>query len=243
MTTLARLLLVATLLTAGISGPAGASPLSDFLAQSTAAYGHYRGAVNYLRTGNIDLAALELESAGEKWAALAARFAAAPPDAFADDPAWRDVLDGVGDRLKGGLDEIDANRADQAAETLAPIRAMLGDLRRRNNVRVFSDRVDELSAAMDRLWRFRKAPPDFNVPETRRSLRAETAVLGYLLDRCRAEAPQDIAGTPEFERLVDGALEAIERMWRAIDTADTAFLINTLRELKSFETILYLRFG
>ena len=87
-----RLLFVAGLSTAGISGPAGANALHDFLADSAVAYGHYRTAVNYLRTGNTDLAALELEQASNKWDALNAQFAPTPPDAFADDPKWREAL-------------------------------------------------------------------------------------------------------------------------------------------------------
>ena len=244
MTTFARLLFaVVALLSAGVSGPAGATPLRDFLAQSAVAYGHYRGAVNYLRTENVDLAAVELESARDAWDALAARFAAAPPDAFAGDPNWRETLHEIGARLKGGLDEIDTGRPGDAAKSLAPIRAMLADLRQRNNVRVFSDSVDELTAGMDRLWRLRNAAPDFAAPEVLRGLRTDTAVLGYLFARVRAEAPAGTAGAPEFERLVDGALAGIGRLWQAIDGADPELLINTLGELKAFERILYLRFG
>lgn len=238
-----RLLFVAGLLTAGVSGPAGANALYDFLADSAVAYGHYRTAVNYLRTGNTDLAALELEQASNKWDALNTRFAAKPPDAFADDPKWREALHEIGARLKGALGEIDEDRMDDAAKTLAPVRDMLGDLRRRNDIWIFSDRVNELSDAMDRLWRFRKAPPDFAVPKTLRELREGTAVLGYLLGRVRAEAPKEIAGMEDFTRMVDGALEGTDRMWRAIDTADTDLLINTLRELRAFENLLYLKFG
>jgi hypothetical protein len=238
-----RLLFVAGLLTAGVSGPAAANALHDFLADSAVAYGHYRTAASYLRTGNTDLAALELEQAGNKWKALNAHFAATPPDAFADDPKWRETLHEIGARLKGALAEIDEDRTDDAAKTLAPVRAMLGDLRRRNGIWVFSDRINELSDAMNRLWRFRKAPPDFAVPKTLRELREGTAVLGYLFGRVRAEAPKDIAGTEDFTRMVDGAQEAIGRMWHAIDTADTDLLINTLRELRAFDNLLYLKFG
>ncbi len=229
-----------------LSGPAAtvvASDLADYNTAAAAAYGHYRAAASYLRTGNISIAALELEAAQEKWRGVEARFAASPPDAFADDPDWAATLTGIGKRLEDALAATDAGDLKAAGQALAPIRGELGDLRARNNVVVFSDRVDALTAAMDRLWRFRHQPPDLDSAATLRELRSGTAVLEYLLRHCREAAPAGLRDNGDFLRFLDSGLEGVERLWQAIETKDRELLINTLRELRSFERLLYLRFG
>ena len=234
---------VLALTLAGTAGAARASGLADFNRAAAAAYGHYRAAASYLRTGNAALAAIELEAAAGKWRGVQSRFAGSPPDAFADDPAWAATLTGVGERLHEALAATDAGDLKAAGEALAPIRGELGALRRRNNVVVFSDRVDALTAAMDRLWRFRHEPPDLKAAATLRELRSGTAVFEYLLGRCRETAPAALRGDPDFIRFLDSAVEGVERLWQAIETKDQTLLINTLRELRSFERLFFLRFG
>ncbi len=227
----------------GVAGAAAAGELREFNSATAAAYAHYRGAVSYLRTGNVALAAVEIEQMAERWQAVQTRFAARPPDAFADDPRWRVTLDDVAGWLTEALAAVDAGDMERAGRALAPIRDALGELRRRNHVVVFSDCVNELSEAMARLWRYRREPPDFAAAADIRALRAGTAVLGYLFGRCDRQAPAAIGRNPEFRRLVDGAAVGIDRLWRAIDENNQALFINTLRELRSFERILFLRFG
>ncbi len=234
---------LAALVLSGLAGTSRASELSDFNDASADAYRHYRAAVSYLRTGNTALAAIELEAATGKWQGVTGRFAANPPDAFADDAAWTVTLNGVGQRLQQALTSTDAGDLKMARETLAPVRDELGALRRRNGVVVFSDRVDEVTAAMDRLWRFRRERPDFVSAETLRELTSGTAILGHLLRRCREEAPAALRGDPDFLRFLDSAVEGVERLWQAVEGRDEQLLINTLRELRSFERLFFLRFG
>ena len=234
---------IAALVLSVLAGTSRASNLSDFNDATADAYRHYRAAVSYLRTGNAALAAIELEAAAGKWRDVTGRFAANPPDAFADDAAWAATLNGIGQPIQQALTSTDAGDLKTARETLAPVRGELGALRRRNGVVVFSDRVDEVTAAMDRLWRFRHEPPDFSDTGTLRELRSGTAVLEHLLRRCREEAPAELRGDPDFIRFLDSAAEGLERLWQAIEGGDEPLLINTLRELRSFERLFFLRFG
>ncbi len=238
-----RTWLLTAVLALALAGAARASDLADFNTAVAAAYGHYRAAAAYLRTGNAALAAIELEAAREKWRGVEARFASSPPDAFGDDPAWASTLARIGAALEQALAATDAADFKAARETLAPIRGALGDLRARNNVVVFSDRVDAVTVAMDRLWRFRHEPPDFDSAAALRELRSGTAVLEYLLRQCHAAAPGELRSDSDFIRFLDSGIEGVERLWRAIETKDRELLINTLRELRSFERLFYLRFG
>jgi hypothetical protein len=237
------LAVLAALTVTTLAGTSRASNLSDFNEATAAAYRHYRTAVSYLRTGNAALAAIELEAATGKWQSVTGRFAANPPDAFADDAAWAATLNAIGQRIGQALTSTDAGDLKTARETLAPVRGELSALRRRNGIVVFSDRVDELTAAMDRLWRFRHERPDLASAAVLRELRSATAILEHLLRRCRAEAPAALRGDADFVRNLDSAIEAVERLWQAVESRDEQLLINTLRELRSFERLFFLRFG
>lgn len=240
---MAKVLWALILLMPAAEASAAPSRLAAFNRAVAEAYEPYRGAVSYLRTGNLDLAALEIEAASERWKAVMDAFAATPPDAFAEDGEWAATLGDVASRLDAALEAVDKGDKDAALTAAGPVRAILGGLRRRNHVVVFSDRVDEITAAMDRLWAFRKSPPDFDAPEDLRKVREETAVLGYLVERCAEEAPAELLAREDFRRLLEGTEEAVERMWRAIEGKDERLLINTLRELRSYDRMLFLRFG
>ena len=58
-----------------------AGELADFNAAVEAASSHNRVAIGYLRTGNTDLASLEIDRLRDAWRKLTARFAGHAPDA------------------------------------------------------------------------------------------------------------------------------------------------------------------
>ncbi len=62
---------------------ARADDLDDFNAAVEAASAHNRVAIGYLRTGNIDLASLEIDRLRDAWARFTERFSGKRPDAFA----------------------------------------------------------------------------------------------------------------------------------------------------------------
>ncbi len=103
--------------------------------------------------------------------------------------------------------------------------------------------MDEVLAAMDELWRFRRNPPDFASADAMGRFAAKTAVLEYLLRRYSAAAPPELRDQPAFGRLVGDAGAGVERLKRAIEEKNQKLLIDTLRELRSLERLLFLRFG
>lgn len=237
VTTLVLYLAVAT-------NPAWASNLSSFNAAVAAAYDHYRAAAFYLRTGNPAVAGFELAEAAQRWSDAVMPFAKTPPDAFADDPAFAADLADIMARL-GKADALLASGGDaeSAADMLDPIRDRLAELRRRNGVIVFSDHVDAANAAMDRLWVYRHEPPDWADPAARAALTGATAVTIHLYDRLRELAPPETAENAEFQRIMKGALASLAGLWEQIQLADEERVISYLRELRSFDRILWLQFG
>jgi hypothetical protein len=223
---------------------AGASELSAFNSAVADAYGHYRQASFYLRrSASPDVAALELESFIEKWQAVVERFADAPPDAFADDPQWGGTLKEIASRAGTALAALDSGDAEAAGETLAPVRGLLGDLRRRNGVTTYSDLIDALSAEMRVFLKYRRNPPDFSDRGQVDAMLRQAAVVGYLFDRCEARAPEELLANAEFKRQIDGARESMVKVWKAAETGNPRLLGVGIGELRSFERIMFLRFG
>ena len=238
-----RLGAMLALLLLATASTAGASELSRFNAAVAEAFAHYRGALFYLRTENPAVAEFELQDAVALWSEKVMPFREATPDAFANDPAWAATLEQVSEGLRQGQDLARQNEIAAAEAVLAPLQSAMADLRARNDVRVFSDCIDEANAAMDALWAYRHAPPDFADSAEVNDLRAKTAVTAYLYARCQQTAPPEIAATPEFARIMEGSLLSLNRMWPAIDDGNTETVINILRELRSFDRMLWLQFG
>ncbi len=222
---------------------ATADELPDYHGAVAQAYGHYRSALFYLRTGNAAPALLELDQAVDAWQTLVQRYGAQPPPAYASDPAWQDSLTAIEARLRDGMAAVQAGDLKRGQEILKPVRGALAELRARNGVQVFSDCVDEATRRMDALWRYRHAPPDFADDTQTSALRGAARALGDQVARCDGEADADIRADPRFRDTVDGMAAAVARIETAIAGRDELLLINTLRELRAFDRMLWLQFG
>lgn len=236
--------LIVMLLAITLASPvAAASEIDAFNADFAQAYPSYRQTMFYLRTDNHAVAALELDGFVEQWDALIERWAGKPPDSYAGDPVWAETLRDIGGRGKRALGSLDAGDGKGALEALAPVRGMLGDLRRRNGVVAFSDCVDELSAAMDIFAGYRRELRDLTDAKVVEPVRRHAAVVAYLFERCDRRAPAAIAEDAEFRRLMDGARVSMDRVWTGFATGDVRLYRIGIGELRSYERILFLRFG
>ena len=233
--------LCALLLATAAAAPA--SDLNDFHIALEDAWRFYRSAQFYLRTGNAMVAGFELEQMQSRWQAMQGRFAAAPPDAYADDPHFASVLQDGADSIAVASDAAGAGDAEGASAALAPLGDELAGLRRRAGVRVFSDCIAEANAAMDGLYAFRHDPPPLADRQAANAIKAAAAVARYTLARCDTAAVDSIRNDTEFRRLVDGSLASLATLFEAVDNEDRTAVINLLRELRSFDRMLALHFG
>jgi hypothetical protein len=215
----------------------------DFKTEYDDAYNHYREAYFHARTGNTPVAAIALDDFIVKWSVLVGRFADNPPPDFVDDDTWKSTLQDILTRAEDGLDALDADDPKTARQAINPIRTIVGDLRRRNDVVTRSDTVDALSAAMEQLAGYRKAVRDMDDSEATTAVRELAVVVEALFEKCRAEAVPEIAADPEFMRLVDGAAESMAKLWQALETKDMYLFRVAIGELRSYERIMFLRFG
>jgi hypothetical protein len=229
----ARALLLLMALAAAAIAPARAGDLDDFNTAVEAAMSHHRVAAGYLRTGNIDLAALELEALREAWA----RVSSLPrPAAFQSQERYTAVMLETAAALIGTTLVLNMGRADVAAESLDKIRKSLSELRRENNVTQLADCVLDANVSMDALFALDGKQDWESVSAGAESHRAT-------LQRCDGMATDRVRRNGEFRRLIDGALASLAQMPKAIETRDADLLHRLLIELRSFDNLLAFRFG
>jgi len=212
---------------------ARADDLEDFNRAVEAAMSHHRVASGYLRTGNIELATLEIDGLREAWAKVSTL---PRPASFRDQERYTSTILQVAAQLVGISLVLNLGRADVARESLDRIRKMLSDLRRENGVTVLADCVLEANVAMDALFATDRQP-DWE------SAAAGSESYGATLRRCDSMAPRAIHDHAEFRRLIDGALGSLAQFPKAIDTRDADLLHRLMIELRSFDYLLAFRYG
>ena len=211
---------------------ARADDLADFNRAVEAAMSHHRVAAGYLRTENVDLAALEIDGMRTAWA----RVSTLPrPAAFRDNAQYTATMLDIAARLIGTTLVLNLGRTDVARESLAAIRTSLSRLRQENGVTVLADCVLDANVAMDALFAHDKNPDWESVAAGSESYRAT-------LQRCDGMAG-GIRDHADFRRLIDGALASLAQVPKAVDTRDGDLLHRLLIELRSFDHLLAFRYG
>jgi len=215
------------------AGTARADDLDEFNRMVEAAMSHQRVAAGYLRTGNIDLATLEIEGLREAWAKVSTL---PRPAAFPDQERYTGTLLQIAAQLVGVSLVLNLGRPDVARESLEQIRKMLSALRRENGVTVLADCVLDANVAMDALFATDRQP-DWE------SAAAGAESYGATLRRCDGMAPRAIHDHPEFRRLIDGALASLAQFLKAAGTRDADLLHRLMIELRSFDNLLAFGYG
>ncbi len=203
---------------------------------------HNRVAIGYLRTENVELAAVEIERMRESWGAFAGRFSR-PPPALRDNPLYVTTLVDVPTRLIGTLLVLRMSKPELARDSLIAIRKELSDLRRASHVEVLADCVLDANAAMDRLFGSRDQPPDLASPGAADELRANVEAYGAVIRRCDGMASAEIRQRGEFRRLIDGIAASLAQMPNAIAAGDGDLLRRLMIELRSLDDLLTFRYG
>lgn len=220
-----------------------ADDLADFNAAVETAAAHNRVAIGYLRTGNLDLALLEIDRLREAWGAFERRFAGKPPAAFDGNPLYAALWTGMNTRFVGIDLMITMGKPDAVRQSLEAIRGDFYDLRKAAGIVVLADCVRDANAGMDALMVYDDRALDFAKPQTRAELAAKAQNYGATLTRCDSIAGNAVRQNPEFRRLLDGAQASLALIPQAIAARDGDLLHRVLIELRSFDNLLAFRFG
>ena len=230
---LKRALCMAACLAFACLAPARADDLDEFHRAVETAMSHHRVAAGYLRTGNIDLATLEIENLREAWAKVSTL---PRPAAFRDQERYTGTLLQIAAQLVGVTLVLNLGRPEVARDSLDQIRKMLSALRRENGVPVLADCVLDANIAMEALFATDRTP-DWD------SALAGGDSYGATLRRCDGLAPRAIHDHPEFRRLIDGARASLAQFPKAFEMRDADLLHRLMIELRSFDHLLAFRYG
>ncbi len=238
-----RLVLVLLLLAPTLTAPARASDLDDFHEAVEAVNRPYTSALFYLRTGNTGLASLDLGAAASRWEKFAERYKSHPPVAMTGDDDWDGALGTISSAFEKGTELTKVGDGKGAHEALLAVRNTLYDLRRRNRIRILPDCIFELNKQMDLLFEYRHNPTDLEKVDQRNRVTEMGEKYEKLVDECRQLAPKILQQDVDFKSLFDGASKSIKSIVRPIEARNQRGVINVLRELHSFDRLIWLRWG
>ncbi len=221
------------------AAPVRADDLADFNAAVEAAESHNRVAIGYLRTGNIDLASLEIDRLRQTWGKIGNL---KRPEIFERNLYVAKLTD-IGMRLVTADLMLNSGRPDSARQALEAVRADLYDLRKSAGVAVLADCIRDSSAAAEALMVYDGHHLDWNNSDTVAGLTEKAAAYAKMLQRCDAMASPQVHDQPEFRRLIDGAADALGLIPQAVRTHNTDLVHRVLIQLRSFDNLLEFRFG
>jgi hypothetical protein len=226
-----------------VAVPASASDLALFNAAVEDAAAHNRVAIGYLRTDNVDLAVIEMERTKSAWAALTERFGSTPPVELAGNPRYTETLVGVPTQIVGASLMLTMGRTDLARNALQGIRKQLSAMRRASGIEVLADCVLDANAAMEPIANWDGEPPNLAEPAVAADVAAKADAFGKIMRRCDSLAPPIVRTQPEFRRLIDGALNGLSFIPKAIAERDNDLLHRVVGELRAFDNLLAFRYG
>jgi hypothetical protein len=217
-----------------------AGPFADFEKALLSAYAPYRAAL--IQTNQKDKAGTEksLQAFAAQWRALMTTYRAAPPPQYADDPKWPETVAAIEATIAEATAQTVRGDLAKAHDTLEAVRDKLGELRARNNVVVFSDRMDAYHEKMEqtlagRYDGFGTAGLD--------SVRENAAVLAHLAEQLERHAPPAYRSDAAFKEGLAALVASVKALQSAMREGDKAGLEKALKGLKPPYAKMFVRFG
>jgi hypothetical protein len=216
-----------------------AGQFAEFEEQLQAAYAPYRNAL--FQTNKKDKAASEqaLKKFSSDWTALTARWGKEPPPQYVDDARFASTLAEVTSVAGNAYGAISKGDLADAHEILERIRDLLGDLRSRNGIVTFSDRMNAYHEAMEHIL----AKPYEYDAKGLGDLREDASVLAYLFRQLETHPPAHITDRAAFSHAMSGVKTSVEDLLSAARTADPVAVRQAVQKLKQPYSVLFLKFG
>lgn len=215
-----------------------AGPVADFERTLATAYAPYRAAL--FQTNQKDKAATEksLDAFATAWGNLARTYRTAPPPQYVDDPAWTETIATIDKIISTAKDETAKGDLAKAHDVLEAIRDRLGELRARNGVITYSDRVDAYHHQMEVILAAKYGGAD-----GAGLLREDAAVLQHLSALLEQYAPAALKGDGAFKESLGAVTASAKALQVAARTGDRSEIEKALKALKPAYARMFVRFG
>jgi predicted metal-dependent hydrolase len=219
--------------------PAMAGAKADFENALDAAYADYRQALYLTNQKNADATMKAITAFEAKWAALNATYAKAPPPQYVDDPKFADVMAAVAEINQRAKRLAAESKLAESHDVLEAIRDEIGNLRLRNGLMTFSDRINAYHAQMETM--VTKAYDGFSAAGLA-DLREDVAVLSYMADDLKRH-PSPQAAAADYGTLLQNLLDSVAAVQKAARSGDGAGAKASLPKLKPTFSRLFAKFG
>lgn len=205
------------------------------------AYVPYRVSLFATNTKSKTQSQQAVQNAREAWKGIIRQFGAQVPAPYDRDAGFGTTLSEVDKVYAQAADEIGRDRLAEAHETLEKVRDLLADLRKRNNVIVYSDYMNEYHAVMEEL--LLKGKQTLAGEQGVQKLIAEAGVLEYLYRKLVTEAPVQYKTNEEFTGLIGNVEKSVNNLRNALFSQDSKAITEALDKLKAPYSKLFLQFG
>ena len=215
-----------------------ADPVTDAI---TSAYTPYRIAL--FRTNNKAQTESEaaIAQASQAWQEIITKYAKAPTPPYNRDTGFAKSLTDVAAVYEQASVEIRAKKLTEAHETLENARDLMAEIRRRNNVIVYSDHMNAYHAEMEQM--LTEGPKWLEQPNGFLLLMEKLGSMAFLAARLKSEAPSAVASDPAFAPALKALEQSVSALREAILSQDTARVRSAIQKIKGPYSQLFLKFG
>lgn len=215
-----------------------ADPVTDAIQK---AYAPYRAALFKTNAGQAGESAEALKQAQSAWAQVAQLVKSQPTVPYANDALMAKTLAGVDGYYATASQQVAAGKLTDAHATLEGVRDLLSELRRQNQVIVYSDHMNAYHAQMEHL--LDEGPKWLKSGDGMPRLAAQAGVLSYLAGKLASEAPAAAQASPEFKELLGAVTRSVEGLGAAVASGDKAQIEKALGQVKAPYSKMFIKFG
>lgn len=206
-----------------------------------AAYGPYRVALFKTNSNSQSEAQLAMTQAQQTWGKLATQFGSKPPAPYDRDTAFAASLADVSKVYAKAAEQVAANQLTAAHETLEAARDIMAQLRRRNQVVVFSDHMNAYHSEMEHV--LIDGGKTLALPNGMQQLTAQVGALTYLSKKLSSEAPVNYSSNSEFAELLKAVDKSVLDLQAALFAQNASAIKDAMGKLKVPYSKLFLKFG
>lgn len=228
----------------GLSSWCGATEnrFQQFNADTQDAYATYRVALFETNKNNQEKSEESIKTFQKRWQKISTTYSQLPPETYQSDSSFSQALENISHIAQKSGEQIAAGQLAEAHETLEAIRDELSELRRRNSVIAFSDHINNYHAVMEHLLTGGFTPETIN-SDTVNTIRGQVAVLEYLAEAIKNNAPKEYSNNPKYLKLQKDLFGSLTQLDKAIEENNPQAISKSIKMLKPAYAKLFVNFG
>lgn len=218
------------------------NPFFQFNSDVEKSYSAYRQALFQTNKKDVEKSAKANEIFIQQWQQIKQAYGNNPPEVFSGDPKWESTLSNIEEIALKSAGQIQKGSLAEAHEILEAIRDELTDLRKRNSVIIFSDHINNYHKVMEGLLVGGYTPDKINENAVD-EIQGQLAVLRYLANAIKENAPAKYREDQKYQKLEKGLFGSLEALGKAVESGDPATISKSVKMLKPAYAKLFANFG